>query len=48
MPLKFTYDVKENPNNVDTTGIDFRNYIGDILVEVVEKQLQDGTIRFNK
>ena len=48
MPLKFTYDVKENPNNVDTTSIDFRNYIGDILVEVVEKQLQDGTIRFNK
>ena len=24
MPLKFTYDVKENPNNVDTTSIDFR------------------------
>ena len=48
IPLKFDYDVKVNPNNVDTTSIDFRNYIGDILVEVVEKQLEDGTIRFQK
>ena len=48
LPLKFDYDVKVNPNNVDTTSIDFRNYIGDILVEVVEKQLEDGTIRFQK
>ena len=39
LPLKFDYDVKKNPNNVDTTSIDFRNYIGDILIEVVEKQL---------
>ena len=46
--FKIYYDIKENTNNVDTTSIDFRNYIGDILVEVVEKQLQDGTIRFNK
>ena len=36
MPLKLPMNVKENPNNVDTTSIDFRNYIGDILVEVVE------------
>lgn len=48
LPLKFDYDVKKNPNNVDTTGIDFRNYIGDILIEVVEKQLENGTIRFEK
>ena len=48
IPLKFTYDVMANPNKEDVKSNDFRNYIGDILVEVVEKQLQDGTIRFNK
>ena len=37
IPLKFDYDVKVNPNNIDTTSEDFRNYIGDILIEVVEK-----------
>ena len=48
LPMKFDYDVKANPNNVDTTSIEFRNYIGDILIEVVEKQLENGTIRFDK
>ena len=48
IPLKFDYDVKVNPNNIDTTSEDFRNYIGDILIEVVDKQLEDGTIRFQK
>ena len=48
IPLKFDYDVKVNPNNIDTTSEDFRNYIGDILIEVVEIQLEDGTIRFQK
>src|SRR5210317_2053233 len=46
--LKFDYDIKKNPNDVDTTSIDFRNYIGDILIEVVEKQLENGTIKFEK
>jgi len=48
LPLKFDYDVKKNPNNVDTTSTEFRNYIGDILIEVVEKQLENGTIKFEK
>ena len=48
IPLKFDYDVKVNPNNIDTTSEVFRNYIGYILIEVVEKQLEDGTIRFQK
>ena len=48
IPLTFDYNVKVNPNNVDTTSEDFRNYIGDILIEVVEKQLEDGTIRGQK
>ena len=46
IPLKFTYDIKKNPNNVDTQTEDFRQYIGDILVEVIEKQLENGTIKF--
>ena len=46
LPLKFTYDIKKNPNNVDTTTAEFRNYIGDILIEVIEKQLENGTIQF--
>ena len=45
LPLKFTYDIKKNPNNVDTQTEDFRQYIGDILVEVIEKQLENGTIK---
>jgi hypothetical protein len=48
LPLKFDYDIKKNPNDVDTGSIDFRNYIGDILIEVVEKQLENGQIKFQK
>ena len=43
IPLKFTYDVMTNPNNEDVKSNDFRNYIGDILVELMEKQIKDGT-----
>ena len=46
LPLKFTYEVKKNPNNVDTTSTEFRNYIGDILIEVIEEQLENGSIKF--
>jgi len=46
LPLKFTYDIKKNPNDVDTTTTEFRNYIGDILIEVMEEQLENGNIQF--
>ena len=46
LPLKFTYEIKKNPNNVDTESEVFRQYIGDILVEVIEEQLENGTIKF--
>ena len=46
LPLKFTYDIKKNPNNMNTEDEEFRQYIGDILVEVIEKQLENGTIKF--
>ena len=48
LPLKFTYDIMANPNNEDIKSTDFRNYIGDILVEVMEEQLKDGKIIFDK
>ena len=48
IPLKFTYDIMANPNDEDIKSIDFRNYIGDILVEVMEEQLKNGKIIFDK
>jgi len=44
IPLKFTYDIFLNPNKVDVEDIEFRNYIGDILIELVEEQLKNGTL----
>ena len=46
LPLKFTYDIKKNPNSIDTESEDFRNLIGDILVEVMEEQLKNNKIIF--
>ena len=48
LPLKFTYDIIANPNKEDIKSTDFRNYIGDILVEVMEEQLKNGKIIFDK
>ena len=48
IPLKFTYDIFQNPEKVDVESQDFRFYIGDILVELVEEQLNNGTIKFEK
>ena len=47
LPLKFTYDIMANPNNEDIKSTDFRNYIGDILVEVMEEQLKNGTFNID-
>jgi|SRR6056300_193999 len=44
IPLKFTYDIYLNPNKVDVEDTEFRNYIGDILIELVEEQLKNGTL----
>ena len=44
LPLKFTYDVQRNPNNIDTESEDFRIVIGDILVEVIEEQLKNNQL----
>ena len=46
IPLKFTYDILANPNKASIDTEDFRVYIGDILVELVEEQLKNGSIIF--
>jgi hypothetical protein len=44
LDMKFDYTILKNPNNVDTTTDEFINYIGDILVELLEKQIKDGKL----
>ena len=48
IPLKFNYDVLGNPNQAKVDTQDFMNYIGDILLEVVQYQLDNGTLQFNE
>ena len=47
IPLRFTYDIMVNPKKVDVESMDFKNYIGDILIEIVEQQLKEGKVEFN-
>ena len=46
LPLKFTYDIMTNPNKEDINSTEFRHYIGDILIEVMEEQLKNGKVLF--
>ena len=46
LPMKFDYDIIKNPNEVNTNTQEFINYIGDILIELLEKQLTDGKVEF--
>ena len=44
LPMIFDYDILKNPNNKNVADDeDFMEYIGDILIELMEKQLKDGT-----
>ena len=47
LPLKFTYNVQRNINDVDTESEEFRFAIGDILIEVMKKQLKEGKLNIN-
>ena len=46
LPMKFDYDLLQVPKGLKDVKIDknFTNYIGDILVEILEKQIKDGKI----
>ena len=48
LPLQFTYDVQKNPNNKNTESEEFRNVIGDILIEVMEEQIEQGRFKINE
>ena len=44
LPLIFDYDIIRNTNNIDLGDEkDFVEHIGDILLELMEKQITDGT-----
>ena len=45
LPMKFDFIVKVNPTDeiLDVNNNEFVDYIGDILIEILETQLADGT-----
>ena len=44
LPMKFDYTVDKNPNDIDLLdNQEFIDYIGDILLELLEEKLKDGT-----
>ena len=47
MGVIFDYTIQRNPNDVDWDNQDFIDYIGDVLVEIMDKQLKEGKINFS-
>jgi len=44
LPMKFDYTIDKNPNDLDLLeNQKFINYIGDILIELLEEKLKDGS-----
>ena len=43
LPMKFDYDIIFNPHEKDIDKQEFIDYIGDILIEQLERQLNNGT-----
>ena len=44
LPMKFDYTVDKNPNNlILLDNSEFIDYIGDILLELLEEKLKNGT-----
>jgi len=46
LPMRFKYDIVMNPYDKDISTQEFTDYIGDILIELLEKQLTDGKVEF--
>lgn len=42
--LKFVYNVIESPSNDESLNEDFKNYIGDILVDIISQNLDKGML----
>ena len=43
LPMKFDYDIIFNPHETNIDKQEFIDYIGDILIEQLEKQVNNGT-----
>ena len=43
LPMKFDYTVLKNHNKIDIDNGEFIDYIGDILVELLDEKVKDGT-----
>ena len=43
LPMKFDYDIIFNPHETNIDKQEFIDYIGDILIEQLEKQVKQGT-----
>ena len=44
LPMKFDYPIDKNPNDVDLLdNQEFIDYIRDILIELLDKKVKDGT-----
>ena len=46
--MRFGYDIIVNPDKADIDSQEFIDFIGDILMEQLEKQVKDGTAVFDK
>ena len=50
LPLSFMYSVVEHNNHNEeklNSSEDFKNTIGDILVEIIDEQLEAGNLEYN-
>jgi len=43
LPMKFDYVIDKKPDNLKLDNQEFIDYIGDILLELLEKKVNDGT-----
>ena len=48
LPMKFDYDIIFNPHETNIDKQEFIDYIGDILIEQLDKQIKNGTAVFDK
>jgi len=48
LPMKFDYDIIFNPHETDIDKQEFIDYIGDILIEQLERQINNGTAIFEQ
>ena len=35
LPVTFTFNIVENPQQIDIDSVDFHNHLGDILVDII-------------